>query len=273
MSAAGIQTWVARGRLYRLHRGVYSLGRPDIGTNGRWIAAVLACGRGAVLSHRSAAAHLGIRPTARAAIDVSVPGRAGRTRKGIEVHSGASLHTRDVTEVARIPCTTVPRTLLDLAAVVDRQGLEKAINEAEVLGVFDLRAVNETLARAGRRRGAAALRSTLTSLDPMQAHTRSDLEAAFLSLCGRSGFPLPEVNAWLTVEGQRIQADLLWRQQRLIVETDGYATHSTRRAFERDHRRDLILLRAHFRTVRLTWRQVIRESREVAASLAPLLAA
>ena len=80
------------------------------------------------------------------------------------------------------------------------------------------------------------------------------------------------MNAWLTIEGQTIQADFLWREQRLVVETDGYATHSTRRAFERDRRRDLLLLRAHFRTVRLTWRQVIRESREVAASLTPLLA-
>lgn len=112
MSASGVGTWVARGRLHRIHRGVYAVGHPGVSWRGRLMAAVLACGEGAVVSHRSAAALWGIRPSARAAVDVSVPGRTGRSRPGIDIHRCA-LPTGDVTTVDGIPCTTVARTLLD----------------------------------------------------------------------------------------------------------------------------------------------------------------
>lgn len=236
------------------------------------MAAVLACGERAVLSHRSAAALWGIRPTSRGRIDVISATRAGRSRVGIEVHRPSRLVRGEVTTVDAIPTTTVARTLLDLATVVDRQALEKAINQAEILELFDLRAVNATLERAGRRRGTRALREALADFDPLQAQTRSELEQRFLSLCKRAKLPLPEVNVWLTIDGRTFQIDFLWRSHRLIVETDGYAAHSTRRAFERDRRRDLLLLRAGYRTIRVTWRQVLRDPQEAIDVLRPLLA-
>ena len=163
--------------------------------------------------------------------------------------------------------------VLDLAAVVDRQALEKAINEAEVLRVFDLRAVDAALERPGARRGSAALRTTLTNLDPLQARTRFELERRFLSLCRAAGLPPPEVNAWIEVLDQHLEADFLWRDQRLIVETDGYAVHTTRRAFRRDRRRNRLLTQAGWRTLRFTWEDVVDEPNEVAASIRSLLAA
>ena len=117
----------------------------------------------------------------------------------------------------------------------------------------------------------APLRETLADLDPLSARTRNELEETFLHRCRQSGLPLPEVNAWLTIDGHSFQPDFLWRSHRLIVETDGWATHSTRRAFERDRRRDLLLLRAHYRTVRVTWRQVLYAWREIEAAVGPLL--
>ena len=269
LSASGVRSRVARAHLYRIFPGVYAVGHRVLRREGRWMAAVLACGPGAALSHRDGAALLGIRPSARLAIEVTAPRR--HRLPGIDTYT-TKLIPADVAVVDGIPCTTVARTLLDLATVVDRQALEKAINQAEVLELFDLRAVNATLERAGRRRGTRALRETLAHLDPLSAQTRSELERRFLSLCRQSGLPPPEVNASLAIGSHRFKPDFLWRAQRLIVETDGYATHSTRRAFERDRHRDLVLLRAGFRTVRVTWRQVIRAWHEIAATLRPLLA-
>jgi predicted transcriptional regulator of viral defense system len=264
LSESAIRSRAARGRLHRVHAGIYAVGHRRLTRKGHWMAAVLACGPGAALSHRAAGALLGIRPAARRGIEVTAPRR--RQRPGIDTYV-AKLTRADVTTVDGIPCTTAARTLLDLAAVVDRQSLEKAINEAEVLQLFDLKAVNAALERAGRRRGTAALRETLTNLDPLQARTRSELERRFLTLCRRAGLPPPEVNAWIEVGDEGFQVDFLWRRQRLVVETDGWATHSTRRAFERDRRRILLLMRAHFQTVPVTWRQVIHRPDEVIGAL------
>jgi hypothetical protein len=267
-SASTVRSQVAAGRLHRIYQGVYALGHRVLRREGYWIAAVLACGPGAALSHRDCAALAGLRRSARRAIEVTAPRRL--RIPGIDTHT-TKLTSADVTVIDGIPCTTVARTLLDLAAVIDRRSLERAINQAEILQLFDLRAVNATLERAGRRRGTRALRETLTDLDPLIARTRNELEEAFLAGCRRSGLPLPDVNAWLTIDGHTFRPDFLWRSHRLIVETDGWETHSTRRAFERDRRRDLLLLRAHYRTVRVTWRQVFGAWPEVAAGLRPLL--
>jgi very-short-patch-repair endonuclease len=269
LSASAARSQVGVGRLQRTYRGVFAFGHRKLTPRGRWMAAVLACGPGAVLSHGAAGAALGIRRSASARIEVIAPRRC--RIGGIHVHEGALVLT-EVTTVDGIPCTTVARTLLDLASVIDRQALEKAINQAEILRLFDLRAVNATLERAGRRRGTRALRETLANLDPLSAKTRNDLERTFLRRCRESGLPLPEVNAVLSIEGESFEPDFLWRHHRLIVETDGWATHSTRRAFERDRRRDLLFLRAGLRTVRVTWRQVFDAWHEVVGALRPLLA-
>jgi hypothetical protein len=235
------------------------------------MAAVLACGRGAVLSHRSAAALWGIRPTARSAIDVTAPGRAGRRRAGIEVHAAATLEASDVTRVDAIPCTTVPRTLLDLASVVDRRALERAYERAELLRVLDAAAVEDLLARSPRRHGLAVLRAVVQAAAPL-AVTRSELEERFLCICDAAGIPRPHVNAWVPLDGGGVEVDFLWPAQRLAVETDGHRVHGTRQAFERDRRRDRRLLLEGWRVVRFTWRQLVSDPGEIAATMRALLA-
>src|ERR671925_1926397 len=238
LSASGVRKRGASGRLHRIYRGVYAVGHGRLTREGRWMAAVLACGPKAVLSHRSAAGLWGLRPDNRASTDVSLPGRSARSRLGIDVHRSTTLAPADCTVVDGIPCTTLARTLLDLAEVVNPRGLERAIEQAEVLRLFDLRAVEEVLARANGRRGAAVLRAVLADLaEP--ALTRSDVEERFLALCRAAALPRPEVNAELVVdEGPAMIVDFLWRAQRLAVETDAYGTHGNRQPFERDRRRD-----------------------------------
>jgi hypothetical protein len=235
------------------------------------MAAVLACGRDAVLSHRSAAALWGIRPTARSGIEVTAPGRAGRRRAGIEVHDAATLEASDVTRVDAIPCTTVPRTLLDLAAVLDRRALERAYEQAEVMGELDVSAVEGLLARSPRRHGLAALRAVVQAAAPL-ALTRNELEEQFLAICDAAGVSRPRVNAWIPLAGGGVEVDFLWPAHRLIVETDGHRVHGTRQAFERDRRRDRRLLLEGWRVVRFTWRQLVTDPEEVAATIRALLA-
>jgi predicted transcriptional regulator of viral defense system len=122
---------VACGWLHRIHHGVYAVGHPNISREGRWMAATLACGPGAVLSHRSAAAHLGIRDSSAALVEVSAPRRCGHSRRGLKVHSGDTLSSTDVHVVRAIPCTTVTRTIFDLSAVLNREALEYALHRAE----------------------------------------------------------------------------------------------------------------------------------------------
>jgi very-short-patch-repair endonuclease len=263
---------VATGRLHRLHRGVYAVGHPVISTKGRWMAAALACGGDAVLSHRSAAALWGIRPTTRTAIDVISPRRTGRGRARIEVHRPAGLRADDVTSVDGIPCTTVARTLLDLAGVVDRRTLERAYEQAEVLRLLDLEAVADVLARSSGRRGAAALLAVVRECDQSTTLTRNDLEERFLAICDAAALPRPRVNAWVPLDGGGVEVDFLWPRERLIIETDGHQVHGTRRAFERDRRRDRRLLLAGWRVVRFTWRQIVRDPDEVVATVGALLA-
>ena len=271
LSPSAIRDRAAAGRLHRVHRGVYAVGHPLLPPRGRWMAAVLACERDAVLSHRSAAALWAIRPTARSGIDVTAPGRTGRRRAGIEVHDAATLEASDVTRVDAIPCTTVPRTLLDLAAVLDRRALERAYEQAEVMGELDVSAVEGLLARSPRRHGLAALRAVVQAAAPL-ALTRNELEEQFLAICDAAGVSRPRVNAWIPLAGGGVEVDFLWPAHRLIVETDGHRVHGTRQAFERDRRRDRRLLLEGWRVVRFTWRQLVRDPDEVAATIRALLA-
>ena len=186
------------GRLYRVHRGVYAVGRPDLTQHGRWMAAVLACGPTAVLSHRSAAGLHGIRRDNRAKNDVTLPSPSARSRSTIDVHTSLTLEEADITTVDGIPCTTVARTLVDLGDVVSRREVERAVDQAEVLRVFDGRAVHEALARAGRRKGAGTLRAVLESYDE-PALTEREMEERFLALCRKASLPSPAVNAWITL--------------------------------------------------------------------------
>jgi len=271
LSASAVRTRVTAGRMHRVHAGVFAVGHASLTRRGRYAAAVLACGPGAVLSHRSAAALRELRASSRAAVDVTTPRRAGRKRTGIDVHSGATLLPRDVETVDGISCTTVARTLLDLAEVLERRQVERACEQSEVERVFDLREVEDVLERADGRRGAAVLRSILAEQAIGTALTRRELEALFLELCRAAGLPRPDVNAWLPLEPTGVEADFLWRERRLVVETDGRETHFTTWAFESDRRRDQRLMLAGWRVVRFTWRQVVEEPARVAATVGSLL--
>jgi hypothetical protein len=270
LSDSAVRKRVASGRLHRIHRGVYAVGRPGLAAPGRWLAAVMACGPGAALSHRSAAALLGLMRGDPRAPDVTTRNRSGRTLDGVTAHCDPRLSPDDLTAVAGIPCTTVPRTLLDLAASVDRQTLERAVEQAEVLRLFDGRALARVLADANGRHGGSRLRAVLAAAgDPTM--TRSELERRFLALCRGAGLPYPGVNRWISLDGGGVEGDFVWAAERLVVETDGHGSHGTRRAFERDRRRDQRLVRAGWRVVRFTWRQVVEEPDEVAWTLAALV--
>lgn len=269
LGARGVSHRVRRGALHRVHRGVFAVGHPLLGREGRFMAAVLACGPGAALSHRSAAALWGLRPSSRLAIEVSTPHGAGRRRDGIDAHSGATLAARDVATVAAIACTSVARTLLDLADAVDRRGLERALERAEILRLVDMRELADVLDRANGRRGAGTLRGVLATTRAGRTLTRSALEERFLAICREASLPRPEVSAWLAEHD--VEADFLWRDAGLIVETDGRATHHTAQAFERDRRRDQRLAVAGWRVIRFTHRRVTEERAGVASTLAALL--
>jgi predicted transcriptional regulator of viral defense system len=272
LTGSAIRNRVASGRLHRVHRGVFAVGHASLTRNGRFMAAVLTCGPHAAASHRAAAAlwDLGIRGSAR--IDVTSPGSTGRGRAGIRAHSAATLSARDVTAVNGIPCTSLARTLLDIAEAATAREVERACNQAEVLRLLDMLAIEDVLARASGRRGAATLRAVLSEMEPGATVTRSELEERFLGICRSVGTPPDDVNAWIPYpDGGGAEADFLWREQRLIVEVDGRAVHTTRRAFEADRRRDQRLLLLGWRVVRFTWRQVLFEPAAVAATLRGLL--
>jgi hypothetical protein len=271
LSRSGVQSRVARGRLHRVHRGVYAVGHSLLSVEGRYMAAVLACGTGAALSHRSSGDHVGIRPTSRARIDVTVPGQRGRRRKGLDVHR-SSLAAEDITPVNGIPCTTVARTLIDLAEVIDQRQIELAIDRAEQRRIFDRAALERALARADGRAGASVLRRLMAPADWRPRLTREELEECFLCICRNAGIPEPEVNAWIPFEnGIGAEADFLWRERRLVIETDGRETHGTRQAFESDRLRDQRLAVLGFRVVRFTWRQVEDDPAWVVATLRKLV--
>jgi very-short-patch-repair endonuclease len=237
------------------------------------MAAVLACGPAAVLSHRTAAALHGLRQTDRAKIDVTLPGNSHRVRAGIDIHRSGTLTAADTTVVNGIPCTTVARTLLDLADVVGRRSLERAFDQADMLEVLDLTAVEDQLARNHTRPAARRVRGLLDEHYVGSTPTQSELEEAFLALCRRLRLPQPAVNQWIDLQDGEpmIRGDFVWHAQRVIVETDGRRVHGTHQARERDPRRDQRAIIAGWQPIRTTWRQVMRRPRELEPALLALV--
>jgi hypothetical protein len=236
LGRGAIELRVRRGRLHIIHRGVYAVGYARLTVHGRWMAAVLASGEETRLTFRSAGMLWGVRRTERGLIEVTSPHR-GRGRPGIQRHR-AVLLPDEVTVHHGIPTTTVPRTLLDLATVLNPTQLARAVNEAEVQRLHDPLSLNALLERYPRRPGVPALRALLGQ--PL-AMTRGELEKRFREFLIKAGLPLPETNAHVQVEGVWYEVDCLWREHGLVVELDGREVHGTGAAFETDRARDRIL--------------------------------
>jgi very-short-patch-repair endonuclease/predicted transcriptional regulator of viral defense system len=266
-----LKSRVASGQLVRLHHGVYAVGHDRLRREGRWLAAVLAAGDGAVLSHRDAAALHGLRPPGNhARWEVTTTGRASSTRR-IRVFRTTSLDADDVTSTDGIPVTSVARTLVDLAAAVSQAQLTKALNEAERQRVFDLGAIERALGRTRNRNGTgyAAMQHALEELQAIGAHvTRSELEDRFLALLDAHDLPRPLTNHWIDT----VEVDACWPQRRLAVELDGWGTHATRRAFQDDRERANDLTAAGWTLLRFTWADVTRRPQDAATRVRGALA-
>ncbi|HET8823136.1 MAG TPA: type IV toxin-antitoxin system AbiEi family antitoxin domain-containing protein [Thermoleophilaceae bacterium] len=258
LGADAVDWRVRRRRLHRVHRGVYAVGHLSLTRNGRYMAAVLACGEGAALSHFSAAVLWELLRDRGWPIHVTAA--TDRRRPGIRVHKGDLEGERVRRE--GITVTTPARTLVDLADVAPRRLLERAIDEADYLGLD-----TDGLEPRRGRRGQGVLSSVLAVHTPGATRTRSELEERFLALCDEHGIERPEVN--VDIEGY--ECDFVWREQALVVETDGGAAHGTARARERDRIKDARLLLAGWRVVRVTWMRLLNEPGQVARELNQLL--
>lgn len=266
-SRTAIERRVRSGRLCPIHRGIYAVGHPHLKWQGRWIAGVLACGPDALLSHRSAGALWDLLPASGARIDVTAIRAGTRSRPGIAVHRARNLHVDDLDVHDGIPVTSVARTLLDVAEIVEPWRLERAIEQAELMGLFDLRAIDSLIARSTGRRGVTLLRGVLEEYRPPPV-TRSELERWFLELCRDAGLPPPAVNSFIA----GFEVDIAWPDRRLVVELDGHQFHRTRAAFERDRRRDGVLQVAGYRVYRVTYRELVQDAARVIAIVRSLLA-
>jgi very-short-patch-repair endonuclease/predicted transcriptional regulator of viral defense system len=266
LSRHQVQRRVQAGRLHRIHRGVYAVGHRMLSRQGRLMAAVLACGEGAALSHRPAAAHWNLLRWS-GVPEVSVPSPGGRAkREGFTVHR-AALAAEEVSILAEIPVTSVARTLVDCASVLTLERLELAIAEAEKQHLFDQSAVERVFELHPRLRGRAALNQLLAKWQDVTPELRTKLERGMYRICRLHGLPRPAAN--VQVEGYT--ADFYWEEAGLIVETDGWDTHGTRASFEDDRFRDARLTAAGFKVVRFTYWQVTREPGYVAGILRSLL--
>jgi very-short-patch-repair endonuclease len=266
LSKAGIRRRVVSERLHRIHPAVYAfVPSPALAQEGRWFGAVMACGEGAALSHRSAATLWELLDEWPGPAEVTVPVGHSQTVEGVELHRSRNLASA-VTKRRGITVTTVERTLADLADVVPQVRLHRAAQQAEFLR-RRIGPTGDPWTYANGRRGAPNLRS-LPLLRARVGMTRSELERRMLALCRRAELPEPECNQ--EIEGETV--DFVWRPARLIVETDGGDAHLTAAAFEEDRRRDVDLMVAGWRVARFTWAMVRNEPQLVATRLAVLLA-
>jgi very-short-patch-repair endonuclease len=250
------------GRLRRVHRGVYAIGGAALPREGRDLAAVLACGLGAVLSHVSAAVHWVLLTYNAPRPEVSAPA-SRRAIPGIRLHRTRSLVAQDTTTHRGIPVTTIAKTLLDLAASSPKSHLDHALGQAMRNDLYDHAAIEDLLARHHGRPGTKALREA-TAEDP--AFTRSALEQRFRVLCRRAGLPQPRCNTDVAdLDHHPHEVDFHFAAHRLVVEVDGWRDHGTRAAFERDRAKDAALVAAGYIVLRFTWRQLRYDPETVAA--------
>jgi len=262
---------VASGRLQRIYRGVFAVGHIQRTPEARWIAAVMACGQGTILSHLDAAALWRIYDGVGTKIHVTTTTRSPRRLPAIQAHRARRIHEEDVTVKDGIPVTTVARTLVDLTDVLSRDRVLRAIREAEFLRLLDLDSLNAAVGRAHGRRRLSVLTQALAHHRPGQI-VRDELEHRFLELVRAAGLPEPETNVNVQTRRQLYEVDCLWLEQRVAVELDGRAAHARTAAFESDRRKDTALSAVGLRPLRFTWHRVKNEATDVLAELEATLA-
>lgn len=272
ISDSSIKREVAKGRLHPIFRGVYAYGNPAVGSRGSLWAATLACGLGAVVSHRSAAALMGLIDRAPGSIDVITRGERGRGIDGIRVHNVRQPLADEVGTYDGVPCTSPSRTFVDLAGTVGLPVLRSGFERAAASGLLDLDGIEVVLAR-GPRRGAATLRKLIAQWRPAEqvvkrGRLKSPLEAKVLPIVLRGGTPEPRLNAPVRLaNGKTIEVDFLWEKQRFVVEADSRSFHGTDAAAERDRWRDRELMRVGYSTLRVTHLAAEHEADAIAETI------
>jgi hypothetical protein len=270
-----ISVRLQQGRLHPLFHATFAVGHRAINRQGRMLAAVLACDGETVLSHGSAAELLGLWDKQLPVVHVIPPDWSGRKIVGIRWHRVRLPQPDEIESRDGIPCTTVSRTLVDMAGWLGWGQLRRLVEQAAILRQLDVHEIDLVLSR-GRRRGAPRLRTILApwrnTAEP-RPRVRSRLEARLLPRLIEEGLPPPRTNVTLRLEGQQLEVDLLWARQRLVIETDGEETHATSAAFQRDRWRDQLLIAAGYRTARITWAHVRDEPTAVVNRIARMLKA
>lgn len=267
IGSGAIKSRLRLGQLHSVHREVYALGRRDLTLRGTWLAAVFACGDDAALSHLSAASLWGLMRPRWSPVDVTSRHGHASGRAGIRLHR-SPLAEYERTVDARIPVTTVARTLLDLAEVLDPNSLRRAFEEADRLKLLHMPELERVCARAGRRKGLPALRQLIAAAtEPVT--TRSPLEDRFAEFCREHLADLPAPLTNISILDHEV--DAYWPSHRLVVEMDSWEYHGHRAAFENDRARDAAMQAAGYRVIRLTHRQLESEAPRIATQLHKLL--
>lgn len=259
LTVSAIRHRVARQRLHRIHPGVYAVGHRLLSVRGWWMAAVLSGGDGALLSHRAAAALWGLVDGTPAIVDVLVQ-RGVDGRSGVRTHRARTIREEDRALVDGIPCTSLARTLVDLAATAGPRTIDRALRRASDRRLFDRFAVEAILERG--RPGTTVLRSALGVFagdESTRRRLKSELEVRFIELLRRHGFVLPSTNVVIETPWSRWEVDTLWPAQRLVIELDGWRSHHDRESFRRDHRRATDLRAVGYDVTRLGWEQVVEQ--------------
>lgn len=273
MSDSAIAHAIRIGRLHRVFRGTFAL-TPQISRRGRLSAAILACGKGAVISHRSAGALLGLLSDGPAVIDTIPPHERGRQINGVRFHRVRAPRRVEIGTVDGIPCTSPARTLVDLAGTVGDWTLRSCFERAAQRKILDIPAIEASMDPG--RRGVKSLRGLVDEwrrAAPVakKGKLKSPLEAKVLPLILRRNLATPLLNAPVEIANGRIEVDFLWPEHRFALEADSRDFHGTEVAFERDRWRDRELFRVGYSTLRVTHQQAERETAAVVDAIAARL--
>lgn len=263
---------VRRERLHPVFHGVYAVGHRYLTEQARLLAATLACGPGTVVSHGTAAWLLGLRADRPESIDVIAPVEAGRKIAGVRRRFVPPPLDAEVWVRGRVPVTSPARAIVDCAGKSDLPELKSLVEQAAILGILDVRAIDRVL-DGRRRRGAGKVRR---AIEPWRRyrrgiHIRSRMEARLLPLLTEAALPIPETNVRLRIQGKRYEVDFLWRSRKLVVETDGGAFHDNPAAGDRDSDRNRALLDAGYNVPRLGWEDLRDRPDQTMRELALLL--